>query len=791
VSYKVESRLQTRFLMGQGLALAVYAFVPPDTLARFGWQVVMGWAAAAAIAIGARRHRPGGAATWYLFAAGLFLNTSGILVAGILTRLGGDGELESPSYADLFYLWIFPCLGGGLALMIRRRSEGRDLSTLIDTTIITTGLALLSWVFLIRPQAANLHLGPLSRAVVCAYPIGDIVVLATMVRLLLGGGDRNPALRLIIAALFCFLGTDVGWAVVSGMEIHVGRGLATLLEGGSLTAFTLIGAAALHPSMVELTCQTPGRRQGLSRLLLSGLTVASLIAPAVLAFEWVRGRIEDGAAIALCSAVLFLLVVARMAQLLLQVERQTAELSARNRAARLVLDTINEGLVTLTPDGHLAEERSAMVDRWFGLFPGPVSFVEYIRHVDPRFADWFRLGHEALREGVLPEEVLLGQLPSRLQVGRRQFQVAYLPLGDGGLLLVIDDVSATAELAQHEAEQREMLTLFQRLTVDRVGLFAFLEEAGRLLDQIAASTEIIEQQRLLHTLKGNTAMLGLGVIAALCHRAEDELEGQGRATITPAVIALRARWNTLVETFTTLGGDGNRGEIHVASDDLEQLSRDVVRGLPPGEVVRRLASWRCEPASAPLQRLADHARGLALRLGKGDPVVDVAGDGLWLDRQRWGSLWAELVHMVNNAVDHGFESPEERRLASKPPRPRLRLGARSEGDQLVIEVADDGRGIDWERVRSKALEKGLPSQTLADWTAALFSPGFSTQSEVTDTSGRGIGLSSVRARVTQHGGTLAVDSQPGAGTTWRLEFPLSELATHETVEARRPGQATG
>jgi two-component system chemotaxis sensor kinase CheA len=222
--------------------------------------------------------------------------------------------------------------------------------------------------------------------------------------------------------------------------------------------------------------------------------------------------------------------------------------------------------------------------------------------------------------------------------------------------------------------------------------------------------------------------------------------------------------------------------VQVSAQALDQLCQDVARGLSGAEVMRRLAAWRCEPVAVPLQRLADHARALARRLGKEDPVVEVAAPGLSLDRQRWSALWAELVHLVNNAVDHGFDSAEERHRAGKPARPHLRLAARSEGSSLLIEITDDGRGIDWDRVRQVAAERALPAETAAQCSEALFTPGFSTQSQITATSGRGIGLSAVRARVDQRHGTITVDSQRGSGTTWRLSFPLTELAAHESVE---------
>src|SRR4029450_8208150 len=113
---------------------------------------------------------------------------------------------------------------------------------------------------------------------------------------------------------------------------------------------------------------------------------ASLIAPAVLIFEALRQEISDGVAIALSSAVLFLVVVVRMAQLVRRVEERTSELDERNRSVRRVLDTVTEGLLTVGRDGVLAQERSAMIDRWFGPFAPQTRFWDYVSAIDPDFA---------------------------------------------------------------------------------------------------------------------------------------------------------------------------------------------------------------------------------------------------------------------------------------------------------------------------------------------------------------------------------------------------------------------
>jgi HPt (histidine-containing phosphotransfer) domain-containing protein len=782
----VSSRLFRSYLGVQLLSIAAFAFVPADGWAHSIWQMAIGWFAALFVLVGMRHYKPDAPGPWYLFGGGVLLNSTGILVAGILQRV--YNIVQEPMLADAFWLCLYPGLVMGLGLLVRRRTVGRDWSTLVDTITISTGLGLLSWVFIIRPQAIDPQLHLLARATVAAYPVSDLVVLAMLVRLLIGGGGRSPSVRLIVGGLLGFLGSDIGWAVYSNIGVTAPMSVQRGFEICSLMGYVLVGAAAVHPSVAELTVKAPPRQARLSPVLLAGLTVASLIAPAVLIFEAVRREITDGVAIALCSAVLFLLVVIRMAQLVRRVELRTRELADRNRSVRRVLDTVNEGLLTVSRDGWLAEERSAIIDSWFGPWRGKLRLVDYIRAIDDDFADAFELGHEALLEETLPVELCLAQLPTRLRRGDRRYRVGYLPIVDegrqGALLVVINDVTDQLQLAQHDAEQRELLALFQAFTRDRAGFLSFFDEANQIIEgAVWSADDRTTQKRLIHTLKGNARLAGLDVIAELCHKAEDELEELPEMKVTPGILALRSRWLNLAEAFRDLVGDGRRDVVELQAEDLDQLCDELGRGLPPSTVAARLRAWRCEPVARALERLGDHARSLAKQLGKGDVEIDVSAEGgdLRLDPRRWGPLWAEMVHVIRNAVDHGFESPDERRAAAKSPLPRLRLSASVRGDEFTIDIEDDGRGIDWAAIERAAAARGLPARDARERLTALLTAGVSSRTEISEISGRGVGMAAVEARVRAFEGTMDVESQVGAGTRWRFSFPLSAVGPYAAV----------
>lgn len=470
-----------------------------------------------------------------------------------------------------------------------------------------------------------------------------------------------------------------------------------------------------------------------------------------------------------------------------KVAARTAELAGRNRDMRLVLDNVEQGLVTLSASGQLADERSRIIDRWFGDYPTGTLFVDYVRKHDVAFAEMFQLGFEALSDGVLPLALCLDQLPRRIRTAGRELACTYRVLGKGdghggdeagagaveGLLIVIDDVTAELSQAKREAERAEVLAVFESLMKDRPGFLSFVAESTRQLADVRRA-DLVVQKRLIHTLKGNCHLVGLSVVAALCEAVEAEMAETGDGPSPAALASLEDRWNDITQTLQRFLGERGRDVVEVDARELERLEEEVRGGAPAARIRDLLASWKLEPADRSLARLASHARALASRFGKGDVSVVTDGGGVRLSTEQWGSFWSAMVHIVRNAVDHGFESPGERARAGKPARPHLRLTVAAAERTLRVEVEDDGAGIDWSVVEQKAKSRGLPHETEQDLMRAIFAPDFTTRSEATSLSGRGIGLSAVLSEVERRGGSLSVQSRRGGGTCFRFTFPLRE-----------------
>ncbi|HSO32916.1 MAG TPA: ATP-binding protein [Labilithrix sp.] len=448
-----------------------------------------------------------------------------------------------------------------------------------------------------------------------------------------------------------------------------------------------------------------------------------------------------------------------------------ARVAEGNTSMRVVLDNIDQAIMTIDIAGRLASERSVAADRWFGQLAGGSSFVDYIATVDPGFAEQFALAHESFVEDVMPREVSVAQLPSRLRCADRHYRCKYLELANMGLLIVIDDMTESVRRTQEEVLQKELLAVAQGLMADRAGYLAFFEDSTDLVEELLAEDlDRASRERLLHTLKGNAAMVGAVALASQCHLAEEELE-ESDAVSSATLALVGARWNAIATATTSILGSARLGVVEIPSAAIDDLSGRLRAGTPGGEIAAELEDWKLELAERPLARLARYAVPLAARLEKGTLSAKVVASRLRLDPKRWAPLWSVLVHVVRNAVDHGIESHDERVALGKPP-PRLTLGANVASDQLVVEVADDGRGIDWSRVREKAAARGMPAETGDHLLSALLDPGFTTRDQVTTLSGRGVGMAAVDEEIRRLGGSLAVESERGRGTTWRFTFPL-------------------
>ena len=228
------------------------------------------------------------------------------------------------------------------------------------------------------------------------------------------------------------------------------------------------------------------------------------------------------------------------------------------------------------------------------------------------------------------------------------------------------------------------------------------------------------------------------------------------------LVLTRNRLNTLRQTF-----DDER--VHKAISSLDVVTADLQTAV---------MKTRMQPVKKVFGRFPRVVRDLARSLGK-EVQLELEGEETDLDKNLVEALADPLVHLVRNSVDHGIEMPDVREQAGKPRQGRVVLSAQQEGDHIVLSIIDDGAGMDPEVLRQKVIEKGLMDPETAsrlDDKACfdlIFLPGLSTKDQISDVSGRGVGMDVVKTKISQLNGTIDIDSKLGEGTALRIKVPLT------------------
>lgn len=338
----------------------------------------------------------------------------------------------------------------------------------------------------------------------------------------------------------------------------------------------------------------------------------------------------------------------------------------------------------------------------------------------------------------------------------------FAELGSLGDLTVTADTTALPPLAALEPDQCYLAFNMQLRSTGSVNdirdVFLFVDEGDSLT---------------ITTLPGVTAQAGPASPTASAGAAT-------AAAAKPVTSSLRVSANKLDELINIVGElvtmqarlsrfavDSGEIEISYIAEETERLT-NLLRD--------NTMSIRMIPIEATFARYRRLVRDLAAELGKEIELITEGGE-TELDKSLIDQIADPLVHIIRNSVDHGIESPTDRRQAGKPACGRLVLSAAHTGSQVLIRITDDGRGIDPARVRTKAIEKGLidphAELTEAEVLALIFRTGFSTAATVSSVSGRGVGMDVVKRNVEAMRGTIELASTPGRGTVITLQLPLT------------------
>lgn len=457
----------------------------------------------------------------------------------------------------------------------------------------------------------------------------------------------------------------------------------------------------------------------------------------------------------------------------------------RSQAIRRILDHVPYGLFSCDAQGCILPGYSRSCDSFFQVQGESIEGTPVWEALGLGQRDAWHL--EACLEQTfddwMPEEVALSQLPSQAQVGGRSFALnASLIRDEQGqieaVLFSVLDVTALRE-AQREVERIHGVMAVMR-DRDR-----FLPLANSFLEmlQSALSSDLGDAQiqswlrRELHTFKGAFGLFRQEELAHQIHLAEDHdpVRRGDLANLHDDFVYLLEE-NAPYWKITP----GRKRDLSIRPQELTLLKVQVAAASTVSDAIdaveRFALALHSQPARALLGPMEETCQRIAKQLGKEVELIIEGDDTLVPESAE--PLFRALPHLLRNALDHGLEPPEQR--GHKPPRGALHLQiALDEAGQLQIHFRDDGRGIDLDKLVRRAVDQGTLAPQEAQALSGeqrqdlLFCDGLSTAEQVSDISGRGIGMGAVKRAVEEMGGRLSFQTRLGQGTTWSLELPLA------------------
>ena len=343
---------------------------------------------------------------------------------------------------------------------------------------------------------------------------------------------------------------------------------------------------------------------------------------------------------------------------------------------------------------------------------------------------------------------------------------------------VVEFALASSQPAEAIAKKCRIPSLISDVLVEPAG------ETNSRSSSFSNNEEVLEESEEMHDDSGD--------VLGISEQADEANVLEASAASSQSSVGVKLRVDTeRIDSVLNLVGElviGKSMLMQSLSELEKRFSKDPLRTKFAdamafqtrvlNDLQKSVMKIRMVPVEQVFRRFPRIVRDLAKSCGK-DVSLQISGEETDLDKTILDALSEPLSHLVRNSIDHGIETPEERLAAGKPAQGTLRLNAYHQGNQIVIECSDDGRGIDRYKLVSKAVENGVLShdeaERLSDSDALhlVFHPGLSTAEQVTAISGRGVGMDVVRTVLEQLKGTISIHSTPGAGTTFLLKVPLT------------------
>jgi len=787
-----------------GTLLSAAYFVVPGMKGNGLVFSVIGLSAAGAIVVGVLRNRPRHRLPWMLFAAAQVS-----FVVGDLFYYALDADF--PSVGDVFYLAVYPLIVAGVLLLIRSRNPGRDRGSLVDASIITVGLGLLAWVFLIEPNAHVEGIGLPGRVISMAYPLMDVLLLAVAARLAIGAGRRPLSFYLIGVGVLSLLATD---AIYGYIELHNGYTQGGMLDAGWLAYYLLWGTAALLPGMRRIEEPSTGPLPALTGRRLLPLAAAILIAPVVTLIQSAANGDNALSVSAVASAVLFLLVLSRMTGLVrslrLSVDDEHRALfreGVLRRAAvalggaldrevveQVILDAARALTADSAPDVEVSVQLRASHNAPRPPRPAPTATHPFVVQVpiatqaSDHGAIWITGPHAlphpvraalealgaqaavALERAALAEDLLRRRTDERMAAVVHQMSDVITVL-DASLIVRHQTASegrflrygAAALAGQRFIElvhpedwpvAQEFLTeLGARPGMRPETEFRFRSAAGEWVAVEAVGNNLLDDPRvhgIVVTMRDATKRKALEEGLRLQVHELTELDRIKTDLVSTVSHELRTPLTTVLGHVEMLG-DGDFGELPPEQRwAVSAIERNCHRLLNLIEDMLTLA--KIENGGLGLSVAPTDVRSLMAEVeAAGTTLAAARSVGLRFDVPDVPDVLAD-----RSALERALMNLVSNAVKFTPAGGRVTVGVARTGTDAVFSVRDTGIGMSSE-------DKGR-----------LFTRFFRSPTAMSMAiPGTGLGLAIVKRIIDDHHGTIQVESVPGAGTTVEFTIPLA------------------
>jgi two-component system chemotaxis sensor kinase CheA len=470
-------------------------------------------------------------------------------------------------------------------------------------------------------------------------------------------------------------------------------------------------------------------------------------------------------------------------------QERTAEIKILNSSMKALLDSLSQGFLIFDSKGLCSPVYSkACLDVLEG-DPTGLNIWSLLK-LNEKETESFKKWMTAAFSEMLPfEDIAPLGLPRYKHSQNRQIKLSYSPIrSETGsieqLVLIAEDITRLVVAEEQAEKDRAQVQMILSVLSHKKQILSFFNESQRLIDELEHLTknDFSPQKAFigLHTLKGAAAQLHFFELSQSCHAAEDHL---AQFSTTPEWMS---RFKEFVhefkeirtQTFSRLSPIlGPISELQVPKKEVSllELQNFYLQLCPISAELSQnfIEQFLSEPLFDLLKPFEEMSLNLAQHEGKKLKPFSFKGPFLRVNPQQWGGLISSLVHVFRNSVDHGLESPEQRRLRNKDEDGQISICVEELEYQIVLRIADDGAGIDVQKLRAKIKAQGEDDSQMTDFDVLqlVFRPNLSLKEEVSALSGRGVGMDAVMANVLALGGTCFVQSTLHKGTEVVLKIP--------------------